>query len=90
MLDLSVTELSAALAARKVSSVELTRAFLDRIGRLNGDLNAFITVEPERSLAQARAADARHLPAQRALSDAIFGGFARVVAERAATRRAAA
>jgi GMP synthase (glutamine-hydrolysing) len=40
--------------------------------------------------AQARAADARHLPAQRALSDAIFGGFARVVAERAAGRRAAA
>ena len=32
----------------------------------------------------ARAADARHLPAQRALSDAIFGGFGRVVAERAA------
>jgi GMP synthase (glutamine-hydrolysing) len=39
---------------------------------------------------QARAADARHLPAQRALSDAIFGGFARVVAERAGARRAAA
>jgi GMP synthase (glutamine-hydrolysing) len=32
---------------------------------------------------QARAADARHLPAQRALSDALFGGFARVVAGRA-------
>jgi aspartyl-tRNA(Asn)/glutamyl-tRNA(Gln) amidotransferase subunit A len=59
VLDLPVTELSAALAARKVSSVELTQAFLGRIGRLNGDLNAFITVEAERSLAQARAADAR-------------------------------
>jgi GMP synthase-like glutamine amidotransferase len=31
---------------------------------------------------QARAADALHLPAQRALSDALFGGFARVVAAR--------
>jgi GMP synthase (glutamine-hydrolysing) len=31
---------------------------------------------------QARAADARHLPAQRALSEALFGGFARVVAAR--------
>jgi GMP synthase (glutamine-hydrolysing) len=40
--------------------------------------------------AQARAADARHLPGQRALSDALFGGFARVAAERAAARRAAA
>jgi GMP synthase (glutamine-hydrolysing) len=33
--------------------------------------------------ADARAADARHLPGQRALSEAIFGGFGRVVAERA-------
>jgi GMP synthase (glutamine-hydrolysing) len=31
---------------------------------------------------QARAADARHLPGQRALSHALFGGFARVVAAR--------
>ncbi len=31
---------------------------------------------------QARASDACHLPAQRALSDAIFGGFAKVVAAR--------
>jgi len=59
VLDLPVTELSAALAAKKVSSVELTRAFLERIGKLNPELNAFITVEEERSLAQARAADAR-------------------------------
>jgi GMP synthase (glutamine-hydrolysing) len=32
---------------------------------------------------QARAADAQHLPGQRALSEALFGGFARVVAARA-------
>ena len=32
--------------------------------------------------AEARALDALHLPAQRALSDALFGGFARVVAAR--------
>ena len=38
----------------------------------------------------ARAADALHLPGQRALSEALFGGFARVVAERAARRAAAA
>jgi GMP synthase-like glutamine amidotransferase len=34
---------------------------------------------------QARAADARHLPAQRALSHALFGGFAKVVAARTVT-----
>jgi aspartyl-tRNA(Asn)/glutamyl-tRNA(Gln) amidotransferase subunit A len=59
MLNASLKELSAALAQRKISSAELTRLFLDRTSRLNGSLNAFITVEAEKSLAQARAADAR-------------------------------
>ena len=58
MLDLSVSDLSAALAGKRVSSVELTRAFLDRIGRLK-DLNAFITVDDAGALERARGADAR-------------------------------
>ena len=59
LIDVSLKELSAALAAKRVSSVELTRAFLQRIERLNPSLNAFITVDPEKSLAQAAAADQR-------------------------------
>ena len=59
MFEASLTEVAAALAARRVSSVEFTQTFLDRIARAQGELNAFITVDPERSLAQARAADAR-------------------------------
>ena len=59
MLNSGVTELSAALAARKISSVELTRTFLARIGKLNGEINAFITVAEERALADARRADER-------------------------------
>jgi len=59
MHNATVSELSAALAAGKTSSVELTRTFLDRIGLMNGALNAFVTVDAEKSLAQARAADAR-------------------------------
>ena len=51
--------LGALLAAKKVSSVELTRHFLDRISTLNARLNAFITVDAGKSLAQAKAADAR-------------------------------
>jgi len=59
VFEASLTEVAAALAARRVSSVEFTQTFLDRIARAQGELNAFITVDPERSLAQARAADAR-------------------------------
>ncbi len=59
MLNSTLSELSAALRAKQVSSVELTRQFLDRIGALNGKLNAFITVDEAHSLAQARVADQR-------------------------------
>ncbi|PIV73079.1 MAG: Asp-tRNA(Asn)/Glu-tRNA(Gln) amidotransferase subunit GatA, partial [Rhodocyclales bacterium CG17_big_fil_post_rev_8_21_14_2_50_68_7] len=59
MLDGGLAALSAALASRRISSVELTAAYLGRIERENPRLNAFITVDPDRSLAQARAADER-------------------------------
>jgi len=59
MLNASLKELSAALARKKISSSELTKLFLDRTSRLNGALNAFITVEAEKSLAQAHVADER-------------------------------
>ncbi len=58
MIEKTAAELGRALRSREVSSVELTQAFLERINRYR-DLNAFITVDPDRSLAQARAADAR-------------------------------
>ncbi|HEX4927399.1 MAG TPA: Asp-tRNA(Asn)/Glu-tRNA(Gln) amidotransferase subunit GatA [Burkholderiales bacterium] len=59
MLNATLSELAGRLAKRELSSVELTRACLARIARLNGELNAFITVDEERALAGARAADAR-------------------------------
>ena len=59
MLNATLKELSSLLAARKISSVELTRFFLRRVQQLNPTLNAFITVDEEKSLAQAGAADAR-------------------------------
>ncbi len=59
MLNSTLTELSAALAGKRLSSVELTSAFLNRIKELNPRLNAFITVDEARSLADAKASDAR-------------------------------
>jgi aspartyl-tRNA(Asn)/glutamyl-tRNA(Gln) amidotransferase subunit A len=47
-----------AIARGEVSSVELTRAMLDRVRRLDPALNCFIHVEEELALAEAAAADA--------------------------------
>jgi len=58
MHHLSVAGLSAELAAGTLSSVEATGHFLRRIKALNDRYGCFITVDAERSLAQARAADA--------------------------------
>jgi aspartyl-tRNA(Asn)/glutamyl-tRNA(Gln) amidotransferase subunit A len=56
-INASLRELGTALAQKQVSSVELTTLFLDRIEKYNPTLNAFVTVDREKSLAAARAAD---------------------------------
>ena len=55
----TIARLSQGLRAREYSALEVARAFLDRIERFNGRLGAYITVEPEKTLAHAREADAR-------------------------------
>jgi len=57
MLTSSLSQLGAALRSKKISSVELTQLYLKRIAALNPELNAYITVNEELSLQQARAAD---------------------------------
>lgn len=59
MLNYSLQQLGDALRGKKISSVELTQLYLDRIAALNPVLNAYITTNTEMSLAQARAADER-------------------------------
>ncbi len=55
----TLADLAAGLRAGDFSSAELTRHFLTRIERLDGQLNSFITVAAEQALQQAQAADAR-------------------------------
>lgn len=59
MHDQDFQSLQASLRRREFSSVELTRACLERARLLNPRLNAFITLDPDRSLAQAAEADRR-------------------------------
>ncbi len=53
----TIRELSAGYRARKLSPVEVTRALLARVEKLDGALHAFVTLTPERALADARAAE---------------------------------
>ncbi|HSE72558.1 MAG TPA: Asp-tRNA(Asn)/Glu-tRNA(Gln) amidotransferase subunit GatA, partial [Nocardioidaceae bacterium] len=55
----TAAELADALAAGETSSVELTGAYLDRIATVDGDVHAFLHVDADGALAQARAADER-------------------------------
>ncbi len=51
---LSIDEASRLIRARSISSVELVRAYIERIDRLNPRLNAFITITEELAYEQAR------------------------------------
>ncbi|WP_293660265.1 Asp-tRNA(Asn)/Glu-tRNA(Gln) amidotransferase subunit GatA [Rhodoferax sp. OV413] len=56
--DLSAHELLQALAAKQISAVELAQHFLDR-AQAHAGLGAFVDINPEATLGQAKAADAR-------------------------------
>lgn len=53
----SVTNLAQLLESRQVTSVELTRMYLDRLTRYNGQLNCVAQLTEARALAEAAAAD---------------------------------
>jgi aspartyl-tRNA(Asn)/glutamyl-tRNA(Gln) amidotransferase subunit A len=55
--ELTIKEVQEGLRAKKFTSVELTRACLDRIKARNGEINAFITVCEESALEEAKIAD---------------------------------
>ncbi len=53
----TISELAQCVRRREVSPVEITRACLERIEKVNPALNAFITVMAESALAEARVAE---------------------------------
>ncbi|MBI2080604.1 MAG: Asp-tRNA(Asn)/Glu-tRNA(Gln) amidotransferase subunit GatA, partial [candidate division NC10 bacterium] len=57
LIGLTIHELLDLLAARKVSAVEATRAYLDRIAKVEPRIRAYLTVTAEEALAQAEAVD---------------------------------
>ncbi len=59
LYELTLHEAHGRLKRGDISSRELTGAVLDRIGNLNGDIGAYITVDRAGALAAADAADAR-------------------------------
>ena len=52
-----IQELASLLKKREISAVELAQYYLERIDRLNPQLNAFIAVTADRALASAQAAE---------------------------------
>ena len=60
---LTIAEASRRIAAKTLSPVELAKHLLDRIATHDQTLNAFITLTPERALADAQAAERRQMPA---------------------------
>src|ERR1700722_2149332 len=54
----TIAEAAQAIATKRLSPVELTRACIDRVHKLDGELNAFVHLTEERALADARAAEA--------------------------------
>ncbi|MDR3394465.1 MAG: Asp-tRNA(Asn)/Glu-tRNA(Gln) amidotransferase subunit GatA [Parasulfuritortus sp.] len=58
MIQQTIKQIADLLAGGKISSVELCQDYLVRIAAHNPGLNAFITVDAERTLAEARVADA--------------------------------
>ncbi|MFE3460436.1 Asp-tRNA(Asn)/Glu-tRNA(Gln) amidotransferase subunit GatA [Nocardiopsis aegyptia] len=59
VISLTAADLGAAIGAGEVSSEEATTAYLDRVSSVDGEIGAFLHVDRDVALAQARAVDAR-------------------------------
>ncbi len=91
--DLTVAAAAELIRSRRLSPVELTEACLVRIERMDGRLNAFITVTREQALVDARGfhrpREGAHVGPYRAGVYPFFGGFLRSLSPSASSQRTA-
>ncbi len=59
MIDLTLKQTLVKLKSKEISSVELTKSYLERIKKVDPQINAFVTVTEEEALKSAEDADAR-------------------------------
>jgi aspartyl-tRNA(Asn)/glutamyl-tRNA(Gln) amidotransferase subunit A len=59
LIEKTAFEISTLLRKREIRSVDITRIYLDEIGKRNEALNAYVTVCPDEALEQAKMADVR-------------------------------
>ncbi|MBQ4486661.1 MAG: Asp-tRNA(Asn)/Glu-tRNA(Gln) amidotransferase subunit GatA [Oscillospiraceae bacterium] len=59
MIELTISELRKKLDSKEISAAELTKEYLDRIDKVDGKVESYITVTPEKALEQAAAAQKR-------------------------------
>ena len=60
MINLTIKQALEKLQSREISATELTRAYLNRIEKFGKELNCYITITPERALADAAKSDERY------------------------------
>ena len=60
MINLTIKQALQKLHNREISATELTKAYLERIEKFGKDLNCYITITPERALADTAASDERY------------------------------
>jgi aspartyl-tRNA(Asn)/glutamyl-tRNA(Gln) amidotransferase subunit A len=59
--DLSILDMSSLFAEKKLSPVEVTSAYLARIGDINPKIHAFVTVTADTAVSAAKASEARYM-----------------------------
>jgi len=65
LIDLTASELLAQLNAGELRSVEVTEAFLDQIQKFDGQVQAFLEVDPAMAIERAEVIDARRAAGQK-------------------------